>query len=34
MVPVIDEVVSLADAGKAIQKMENSSQFGKIVISV
>jgi len=34
IVPVIDEVFSLADAGKAIQKMENSSQFGKIVISV
>jgi zinc-binding alcohol dehydrogenase/oxidoreductase len=33
IVPVIDEVFSLADTAKAIAKMENSSQFGKIVIS-
>jgi len=34
IVPVIDEVFPLADAVMAIQKMEQSSQFGKIVISV
>lgn len=34
IVPVIDEVFSLADAEKAVQKMGNSSQFGKIVLSV
>jgi zinc-binding alcohol dehydrogenase/oxidoreductase len=31
--PVIDEVLSLADAEKAVRKMENSTQFGKIVLS-
>jgi zinc-binding alcohol dehydrogenase/oxidoreductase len=30
--PVIDEVFSLAHAQKAIDKMENSSQFGKLVL--
>jgi len=34
IIPVIDEVFPLVNAGKAIQKMENSSQFGKIVISI
>jgi zinc-binding alcohol dehydrogenase/oxidoreductase len=33
VVPVIDEVFALADAAKAIAKMEHSSQFGKIVLS-
>jgi zinc-binding alcohol dehydrogenase/oxidoreductase len=33
IVPVIDEVFSLAQAQKAIDKMENSSQFGKLVIT-
>jgi len=32
LVPVIDEVFTLADAEKAVQKMGNSSQFGKIVL--
>jgi zinc-binding alcohol dehydrogenase/oxidoreductase len=32
IVPVVDEVFSMADAQKAINKMENSSQFGKIVL--
>ncbi|MGZ3871812.1 MAG: quinone oxidoreductase family protein [Mucilaginibacter sp.] len=32
VIPVVDEVFSLADAAKAISKMENSSQFGKIVL--
>ena len=32
IVPVVDEVFALADAGKAIQKMENSAQFGKIIL--
>jgi zinc-binding alcohol dehydrogenase/oxidoreductase len=34
IVPVIDEVFPLADAANAISKMENSTQFGKIVLSV
>jgi zinc-binding alcohol dehydrogenase/oxidoreductase len=34
IVPVIDEVFPLADVNKAIGKMENSSQFGKIVLSI
>jgi len=33
IVPVIDEVFPLADADKAVKKLENSSQFGKIVLS-
>jgi zinc-binding alcohol dehydrogenase/oxidoreductase len=32
IVPVVDEVFALADAAKAIHKMENSSQFGKIIL--
>jgi zinc-binding alcohol dehydrogenase/oxidoreductase len=32
IVPVIDEVFPLADAAKAVGKMEHSSQFGKIVL--
>ncbi|MDB5145548.1 MAG: zinc-binding dehydrogenase [Mucilaginibacter sp.] len=32
IVPVIDEVFSLAQAQKAINKMENSSQFGKLIL--
>ena len=32
IVPVVDEVFALADAATAIQKMENSTQFGKIVL--
>jgi zinc-binding alcohol dehydrogenase/oxidoreductase len=32
IVPVVDEVLQLADADKAIRKMEHSSQFGKIVL--
>jgi zinc-binding alcohol dehydrogenase/oxidoreductase len=32
IVPVVDEVFALADAAKAISKMEHSSQFGKIVL--
>ncbi|HEX3384298.1 MAG TPA: zinc-binding dehydrogenase [Mucilaginibacter sp.] len=32
IVPVLDEVFSLADADKAVNKMENSTQFGKIVL--
>ncbi|MDB4926106.1 zinc-binding dehydrogenase [Mucilaginibacter sp.] len=32
IVPVIDEVFSLADAGKAVEKMDKSLQFGKIVL--
>ena len=32
IVPVIDEVFPLADAGKAIEKMGKSSQFGKLVL--
>jgi zinc-binding alcohol dehydrogenase/oxidoreductase len=34
IMPVIDEVFPLADAAQAIAKMENSSQFGKIVLTV
>jgi len=34
LVPVIDEVYPLSEANKAVQKMGNSSQFGKIVLSV
>ncbi len=33
IVPVVDEVFPLADAAKAISKMENSSQFGKIILT-
>ena len=32
VVPVIDEIFPLADAEKAIRKMERSSQFGKIIL--
>ncbi|MBS1532484.1 MAG: zinc-binding dehydrogenase [Bacteroidetes bacterium] len=32
IVPVVDEVFLLADADKAVHKMENSTQFGKIVL--
>ena len=32
VVPVIDEVFPLAQAQKAIDRMENSSQFGKLVL--
>jgi NADPH:quinone reductase-like Zn-dependent oxidoreductase len=32
IVPVIDEVCPLADAEKAVRKMEHSSQFGKVVL--
>jgi zinc-binding alcohol dehydrogenase/oxidoreductase len=32
IVPVIDEVFPLAQAQKAINKMENSSQFGKLIL--
>lgn len=32
IVPVIDEVFALADAAKAVQKMGESLQFGKIVL--
>jgi hypothetical protein len=31
---VIDEIIPLASAQKAIGKMENSSQFGKLVLTV
>jgi NADPH:quinone reductase-like Zn-dependent oxidoreductase len=34
LIPAIDEVFPLADAEKAIRKMENSLQFGKIVLTV
>jgi zinc-binding alcohol dehydrogenase/oxidoreductase len=34
IVPVIDEVFPLAKANEAVAKLENSSQFGKIVITV
>jgi zinc-binding alcohol dehydrogenase/oxidoreductase len=32
IVPVVDEVFPLSEAAKAVQKMENSGQFGKIVL--
>jgi D-arabinose 1-dehydrogenase-like Zn-dependent alcohol dehydrogenase len=32
LVPVIDEVFPMEDAQKAIDKMEDSTQFGKIVL--
>ena len=32
IIPVIDEIFPLADAAKAIQKMADSSQFGKIIL--
>jgi len=34
IVPVIDEIFPLSQANEAIAKMEHSSQFGKIVITV
>jgi zinc-binding alcohol dehydrogenase/oxidoreductase len=34
IIPVIDEVFPLADAEKAVKKMEDSSQFGKIVLTL
>jgi NADPH:quinone reductase-like Zn-dependent oxidoreductase len=33
IVPVVDEVFPLAQADKAVHKMEHSSQFGKIVLT-
>jgi zinc-binding alcohol dehydrogenase/oxidoreductase len=32
IIPVIDEVFPLSEADAAVKKMENSSQFGKIVL--
>ncbi|RYE27453.1 MAG: alcohol dehydrogenase, partial [Sphingobacteriaceae bacterium] len=32
IVPVVDEVFALAEAEKAVRKMDNSAQFGKIVL--
>ncbi len=32
IVPVVDEVFALADAEKAVRKMDDSAQFGKIVL--
>jgi zinc-binding alcohol dehydrogenase/oxidoreductase len=32
IIPVIDEIFPLADAQQAVKKMENSSQFGKLVL--
>ena len=32
IIPVIDEIFPLANADKAVKKMEDSSQFGKIVL--
>jgi zinc-binding alcohol dehydrogenase/oxidoreductase len=32
IVPVVDEVLPLAEGDKAVKKMEHSSQFGKIVL--
>ena len=32
IIPVVDEVFPLSDAGMAIRKMENSAQFGKIIL--
>jgi len=32
IVPVVDEVLPLSEADKAVKKMEHSSQFGKIVL--
>ncbi|MFD1258302.1 zinc-binding alcohol dehydrogenase family protein [Mucilaginibacter terrae] len=34
IIPVVDEVFSLADTQKAVDKMGISSQFGKLVISI
>jgi len=34
IIPVVDEVLPLADANTAVKKMEDSSQFGKIVLRV
>lgn len=34
IMPVIDEIFPLADADAAVKKMETSSQFGKIVLTV
>ena len=34
IVPVVDEVFALADAAKAVAKMEHSTQFGKIALSI
>jgi len=32
IVPVVDEILPLSEADKAVKKMEHSSQFGKIVL--
>jgi len=32
LTPVVDEVFALADAAKAVAKMEHSTQFGKIIL--
>ena len=34
IVPVIDEVFEMDNAGKAFAKMEHSAQFGKIVLKI
>ena len=33
IIPVVDEIFPLANAAKAVSQMENSAQFGKIVLS-
>jgi NADPH:quinone reductase-like Zn-dependent oxidoreductase len=34
IIPVVDEVFSLEEVNKAMQKMESSSQFGKLVLKI
>jgi D-arabinose 1-dehydrogenase-like Zn-dependent alcohol dehydrogenase len=34
IIPVVDEVFSLEEINKAMQKMESSSQFGKLVLKI
>lgn len=32
--PVIDQVFALEDAGRALQRMDEAAQFGKIVLRI
>ena len=32
--PVVDQVVPLAEAGRALARMEQAAQFGKIVLRI
>jgi zinc-binding alcohol dehydrogenase/oxidoreductase len=32
--PMVDTVYAMEDAGKAMEKMKNSTQFGKLIVKI